>query len=335
VRTISNNGSGVISLTVDPPSRLQYFLGSYCASCLLFSAIVLATLATVNLLSQRGWRRIAFLTGAAIVISGVCVVLRMELEVLLAIRSNDNFGWALSYIWPRYAVLAALLTVALEFNRRETEKIAAAREAEREQALAEGDMAEARLQVLLARVEPHFLFNTLANLRRLYQQDRAAGRLMLESLRRYLEVALATLRQPATTLQHEADLVRAYLDIQRIRMGKRLEFSIEVPPSLGAHPIPSMVLLTLVENAIKHGLNPSPRGGAVRVSAVREGPRIAVSVADTGTGFRSGAGGGTGLANIRARLGTKYGSKAQLHLENNETGGATATIVLPLAVAMP
>ncbi|MGC1457805.1 MAG: histidine kinase [Steroidobacteraceae bacterium] len=296
--------------------------------------MLLAIVAAENLVSQRGWKRIALLASVVIVFSGVCVLLRMELEVLVSIRTHRTFISAFGYLWPRYAMLASLLTVALELHRREMASQADARQVEREQALAEGDMAEAQLQVLQARIEPHFLFNTLANVRQLYQQDRIAGRLMLDSLTRYLQVALTKLREPDTTLQLEADLVLAYLDIQRIRMGERLNFSVDVPQSLAAHPIPSMVLLTLVENAIKHGLNPSPGAGTVRVSAMRHGTQLTVSVADNGRGFRSGCGGGSGLANIRARLDTRYGPEARLHLENNEAGGATATVVLPLAVAL-
>jgi|HubBroStandDraft_6_1064221.scaffolds.fasta_scaffold452301_2 sensor histidine kinase YesM len=323
------------SPAVDPTNRMRYLLVRYPLLCMMGIAILLAIVVAENLVSQRGWRRIAILAGVAVVSSGVCVLLRMELEVLVSNRSPLTFVWSLGYLWPRYALLAGLLTVAFELHRREMAKLADARQAERDEALAEGDMIEAQLQVLQARVEPHFLFNTLANVRRLYQQDRVGGRLMLESVTRYLQVALTKLREPDTTLQQEADLVRAYLDIQRIRMGERLDFSVDVPQSLADHPIPSMILLTLVENAIKHGLNPSLRGGAVRVSATRRGMQLTVTVADNGRGFRSGSGGGTGLANIRARLETRYGSQARVHLENNETGGATAKVVLPLALALP
>ena len=108
-------------------------------------------------------------------------------------------------------------------------------------------------------------------------------------------------------------------------MGQRLAFSIDIPAQLRAHPVPPMMLLTLVENAIKHGLNPSPAGGLIRIVARADGDRLILSVADTGVGFAPGSGAGTGLANIRARLAAQFGDRASLALENNELGGVTAT----------
>ncbi len=239
----------------------------------------------------------------------------------------------LVYVWPRYAVLGGMFAVAYEFYRREVASIRGAQQAEIDQAAFEREMAEARLQVLLAQIEPHFLFNTLANLRRQYKKDRAAGRAMLESLRSYLEVALPRMRDGETTLGQDTGLVDAFLRIQQTRMGRRLAFSIDAPTELHAHPVPPMMLLTLVENAIKHGLNATPQGGLLRVTAWREKEQLMLRVADTGVGFKAGSGGGTGLANIRARLAAQFGDNASLELQNNELGGVTATIVLPSAGA--
>jgi LytS/YehU family sensor histidine kinase len=192
-------------------------------------------------------------------------------------------------------------------------------------------MAEARLQVMQAQVEPHFLFNTLANVRRLHEKDPEAGRRMLENLMRYLEVALPRMRDDVSTLGRDAELIDAFLRIHQIRMGPRLGFSVEVPKDLRPRPVPPMMLLTLTENAIKHGLNPSLEGGRIRVMARTDDERLILSVADTGVGFGSGSGAGTGLANIRARLAAQFGDRAVLTLHNNELGGVTATIALPLA----
>jgi sensor histidine kinase YesM len=112
-------------------------------------------------------------------------------------------------------------------------------------------------------------------------------------------------------------------------MGRRLAFALEVPAGLAAVPLPPMILLTLVENAIKHGLTPSPEGGRVRVSARVQGDRVVLTVADTGVGFGSGSGTGIGLANVSARLASQFGDRARLLLENNELGGATASIAFP------
>jgi LytS/YehU family sensor histidine kinase len=190
-------------------------------------------------------------------------------------------------------------------------------------------MAEARLQVLQAQIEPHFLFNTLANVRRLYQTDLAAGRAMLDNLMRYLEVALPHMRAERSTVAGELSLVEAYLHVQRIRMGRRLTFRIDVPAPLHALEVPPMMLLTLVENAIKHGLNPLPEGGAIEIRARREGDRLRLDVTDDGRGFQATSGGGTGLANIRARLAAMHGDEASLTLTENEPHGVTATLELP------
>src|SRR5262249_29175260 len=143
---------------------------------------------------------------------------------------------------------------------------------------------EARLQVLQAQIEPHFLFNTLANVRRLYQTEPVAAESMLQNLMRYLAVALPQMRAVASTLGREAALTEAYLNIHRTRMGRRLTFEIEIPESLLHAPVPPMMLLTLAENAIKHGLNPLPEGGFVRISANADDGRLRLQVADSGQG---------------------------------------------------
>ena len=122
---------------------------------------------------------------------------------------------------------------------------------------------------------------------------------MLESLMHYLEIALPCMRESESTLGRDATLVEAFLGIQQTRMGRRLAFSLDIPPQLCAHRVPPMMLLTLVENTIKHGLNPSRQGGLVRVTAWRQDEQLMLSVADTGMGFKAGWGAGQGLANIR------------------------------------
>ena len=167
--------------------------------------------------------------------------------------------------WFRYAQQAALLTIVAEFYLRETRSVQAMHRAQIDRLALDREMAEARLQVLQAQIEPHFLFNTLANVRRLYQTDLAAGRAMLDNLMRYLEVALPRMREDRSTVGRELTLIEAYLKVQGICMGRRLTFEIDVPKELHALDLPPMMLLTLVEKAIKHGLNPLPEGGAIRI----------------------------------------------------------------------
>ena len=231
--------------------------------------------------------------------------------------------------WVRYGSLCALFSAVFVFLRIADESADRAREAERGRARFVQRMEEARLRMLQAQIEPHFLFNTLANVRRLYQTDAVAAESMLENLMRYLAVALPQMRASSSTVGREAELAEAYLGIQRIRMGRRLAFQIEVPASLRDAPLPPMMLLTLVENAIKHGIAPLSEGGSVRVAASMVGNEMHVRVADTGRGFTQSSGGGTGLANICARLAATYGAAARLTLALNEPQGVVATIAIP------
>jgi signal transduction histidine kinase len=294
--------------------------------------MLVVIIATANLGPQHGPKRIAALTAAVILSAGAGAPLRIAFWHWLGISHSSGDALAmLSYVWPRYALLGGMLTIVGEFYRREMASTKAMQQAEIDRVAFEREMAEARLQVLQAQIEPHFLFNTLANVRRLYDKDLAAGGKMLENLMRYLEVALPQMRDNESTLGRDAELVEAFLRVQQIRMGHRLAFSIDIPVALRAHPMPPMMLLTLAENAIKHGLNPSLDGGRIHVMARADGDRLILSVADTGLGFAPGSGAGTGLANVCARLVAQFGNRASLALENNELGGATAMIVLPLA----
>jgi LytS/YehU family sensor histidine kinase len=193
--------------------------------------------------------------------------------------------------------------------------------------------AQARLQMLEAQIEPHFLFNTLAHVTRLYETDHVAGARMLGNLKSYLAVALPQMRATDSTLGRELDHAKAYLEIQRIRMGRRLAFAIDVDEPLRAARLPPLMLLTLVENAIKHGLTPQPGGGRVDIRASVEAGHLHVAVGDTGQGFTKSAGGGTGLANIRARLAAQFGPNARLALALNSPSGVIATITLPYLLA--
>ena len=294
--------------------------------------VLLGVVATANLGPQRGLPRVAALAAAVVLSTGVGLLVRLSIASLVGVGDGLDQAWKmLPYVWPRYAVLGGLVTIAAEFYRREAQSVKAMQRALIERAALEREMAEARLQVLQAQIEPHFLFNTLANVRRLYDTNYAAGRETLEKLMRYLEFALPRMREGISTLGADAALVEAFLHVQQVRMGPRLEFHLEIPVPLRAHSVPSMMLLTLVENAIKHGVNPSERGGLIRVEAGTEGDQLLVSVADTGVGFPPGAGGGTGLANIRGRLAAQFGDRASLKLDRNELGGVTATLALPLA----
>ena len=244
----------------------------------------------------------------------------------------DSLGAKLGW-WLSTCFLAAMATTVYFFAVREDEAHATLHHEEMERLSLEREMTEARLQVMQAQIEPHFLFNTLANVRRLYQTDPPMGRAMLQHLSRYLSAALPQMREAQSTLGRELSLTIAYLNVQKIRMGARLTFDVDVPETLQACTVPPMMLLTLVENAIRHGLAPLPKGGSVRVSARADDGTLRLRVADTGRGLQESSGVGIGLANIRSRLKTLYDTNARLLLAQNPELGVTATLELPL-VAM-
>ncbi|MTW13595.1 hypothetical protein GM658_23570 [Pseudoduganella eburnea] len=244
-------------------------------------------------------------------------LLELTGEALRAILLADLF----TLVWGRrrQAARAALRTRRLALDR----------------AVLQRRTEEARLKVLEAQIEPHFLFNTLATVKCLYQAGAAEADRMLSSLRLYLGAALPQIRDDGATLASECELARAYLEILHIRMGNRLQFVIDLPDELASHAFPPMMLVTLVENAIKHGLAPAAEGGRVDISAKVQEGRLQVSVADNGVGFQSSCGSGVGLVNIRARLRTLFGQGAALALQRNMPRGVVASIEIPLHHGAP
>jgi len=229
---------------------------------------------------------------------------------------------------------AAGFTIGLLF--REREKVAhleveAARERGRAETV-ERQIAQARLKLLQAQIEPHFLFNTLANLHALIPVNPARAQVMLDELNDFLRAAFAAVRKERNTLADEFALLRAYLEIIGIRMGERLRFRLELPESLADLALPPMLLQPLVENAVKHGVEPKIEGGEVTVRASAEDSCLVLTVADTGLGRGASdtAGTGAGVAHVRERLSGVYGDAASLELADNPAGGVTATLRLPL-----
>jgi sensor histidine kinase YesM len=195
-------------------------------------------------------------------------------------------------------------------------------------------LAEARLKALQAQIEPHFLYNTLANVVSLIGPHPAQAQHMLERFIDYLRASLAASRSEQATLGSEAKLIAAYLDVLAVRMGERLRYRIEVPDALGQFAIAPMLLQPVVENAISHGLEPKVEGGEIVVSARIEGAHVCVQISDTGAGLNEAApakpGGGVGLGNLRERLRTLYGGEARVELLENQPCGMTVRLMLPL-----
>ena len=196
-------------------------------------------------------------------------------------------------------------------------------------------VTEAKLQALQAQVEPHFLYNTLASVQALTEVDPQQANAMTGHLIQYLRNALPKMREGVSTVGQEVELVRAYLNILQMRMGKRLAFEITVPASLTGVPFPPLMLPSLVENCIKHGLEPLREGGSVHIGAQAQDGKLRLTVADTGRGFGESIGDGVGLTNIRERLLALYGEAGKLILEENSPRGVIATIEVPLEGARP
>lgn len=196
--------------------------------------------------------------------------------------------------------------------------------------------AESELRLLQAQVEPHFLYNTLANLRFLVQSGSADALRMTDALIDYLRTSVPDMRAQQVTLGREVDHARHYLDIMQMRMAGRLDYKIDVPAELRDVALPPLVLLTLVENAVKHGIAPLVEGGRIALGARADSERVVITVDDDGTGLQTGAApptpaghGGTGLSNISARLALVYGSAAELQLTAAEPRGTRAVLRLP------
>jgi signal transduction histidine kinase len=209
----------------------------------------------------------------------------------------------------------------------------------REQALAfeleRSEMARqalgARLQVLSAQVQPHFLFNTLANVQALVETGSPRAARLLQSLTAYLRAAVPRLDDAHATLGQELDLVRAYLELMQMRMPDRLQFALQSDASTRRLPCPPMTLLTLVENAVRHGIDPSEEGGRIDIHAEQHEGRCRIRVVDTGVGLQAGGSGlGTGLKTLRERLQLAFGGAAVLTLHEGVPHGVQVTVDYPV-----
>lgn len=190
---------------------------------------------------------------------------------------------------------------------------------------------EARLKLLEAQLEPHMLFNTLANLRALIGSDPTRATEMLDRMIAYLRATLAASRATTHPLSAEFDRLRDYLELMAVRMGPRLRYTLDLPPDLAGLPVPTLLLQPLVENSIKHGLEPKVEGGSITVRARRVGPLLTLEVNDTGVGLTGASPGdaGFGLAQVRERLATAYGSQVAVSLAADPEGGTRASITFP------
>jgi len=236
-----------------------------------------------------------------------------------------------------FAYLAAAKVVVKKVAQADAKVRSAVDAAERE--AMERQLVQARLQVLQAQVEPHFLFNTLSAVDYLIETEPPRASRMQKALITYLRGALPQMRQESSTLGRELRLIKSYLELIKMRIEDRLEVEIAVPEGLESAQFPPMMLQSLVENSIKHGIEPKPEGGKVRVSAGIHNARLWVEVSDTGVGVPDGdlldgptSGTGIGLRNIRERLAVLYPGKSQIMLKSDPSTGTVVRISVPYQV---
>ncbi|KQV78387.1 autolysin [Massilia sp. Root351] len=234
-------------------------------------------------------------------------------------------------------VLALFATKALMGGKKRAEAQTLSANAAAERESMQRQLSEAKMQMMQAQVEPHFLFNTLASVEHLIETDPPRASAMQRSLIKYLRAVLPQMRDSnlITNLGREADMVAAYLALLKMRMEERLTIDFDVPDGLRTAAFPPMMLQSMVENAIKHGLEGKPEGGTLRVRAEVAHNKLRVIVADDGLGFgaKPSDGTGLGLSNIRERLKLLHGSQGALNIEPNQPSGVIATIEVPYALA--
>jgi signal transduction histidine kinase len=252
-------------------------------------------------------------------------------EQKVAKYRKKSSAWFMNFVF--LLVLGLFGTKALMGGKKRAEARAHAASAAAEREALLRQVSEAKMQMMQAQVEPHFLFNTLASVEHLIETDPPRASAMQRSLIKYLRAVLPQMREnaPVTNLGREADMVRAYLDLLKMRMEERLTVDFNIPDGLRSAAFPPMMLQSLVENAIKHGLEAKPEGGTLRVLAEVAHSKLRVTVADNGLGFGAipSDGTGLGLQSIRERLKLLHADAAQLIIVPNSPSGVCATIEVP------
>jgi len=242
-----------------------------------------------------------------------------------------TLGWGFGLTIHGLSVFAGRSFFGSEWEERKVDEIMAREKLK--VVSSEKQLMQAQMRMLQAQIEPHFLFNTLATIQSLIGRSPEKANLMMDNFIAYLRQSLAASRAQEGTVKQEFDLLRHYLELLKIRMGDRLQFELAVADELGSAPLAPMLLQPIVENAIKHGLEPKVDGGTVRVSATRVGERMVLSVADNGLGFSEHAdssGEGVGLSNLRERLAVLYDGQATLTVADVNPG-TEITIRVPLS----
>lgn len=306
-------------------------------SLMLFRLVVLAISATMAFVILEVWPRRLPRWGQRWVLQVVAVGASIPLAAAAMyvpftaadagpfLEDND---WMLvtfaAMLVAPWTALAAIVREKEAFAHHQTLAFALERSELERQAV------DARLHLLQAQVAPHFLFNTLANVQALVDAGSPQASPVLRSLIQYLRATVPLLHEPAATIERELELVRPYLELMQMRMPDRLQYALNVDSSVLQVRCPRTTLLTLVENAVRHGIDPSEEGGRIDIDIARIGERCLVRVTDTGAGLQESANSlGTGLTALRERLRLIFGDAAHLRLRPNDPRGAAVEIDMP------
>ncbi len=309
------------------------FLPNFIIAHSLGITVSLAVLFSVLIFRPRTWKLFVLIAGIDICFGLFVglqisfVILRYFFDIILSWQTqNLGLQAMLAGIMASTVILYFLTTkIRLRYRNEMIEREKIKRMAVEKESLL------ANLRMLQAQIEPHFLFNTLSNILSLIDTKPDKGKSMLLDLTKYLRTSLSRTLPEKTMLSQEITMIKAYLDIQKIRMDERLNYTIDVPDNLWQHPFPPMLLQPLVENALKHGLEPKVEGGKIVIRAIRDNGLLKVEVADTGLGFSDFDTSRVGIANVRERLGLLFGEKGRLIIEENKPHGVRAIIEVPIS----
>ena len=330
----------LLSLVVDPGAPIllvlkQTFVFAQCIGFFIYAGFLIGDGVSRGRIN-RGSLLLRTLYYSAIAVAGVIPGYMFALRIL---NWNAGADWFFSVrgigsVVALTLIISGLLLLIFVPRERAAQAEAAMAREQARFAAAEKETATARMKLLEAQIEPHFLYNTLANVVSLIDVEPVTAKRMVDRLISLLR-ATATAATGPGTLAAQVEWLKAYLEIVEMRMGARLHWRIDIPPALAQLRVPPMLLQPVVENAIKHGLEPNVAGGELTVAGRSDGGALTLTVADTGRGFRATAppgAAGIGLANLRARLATLYGEAATLTIEDQLPHGSRVTIKLPMAV---